>query len=127
MEVKIQFTDQPITAPNGAPADGAGAVAEFYGVVRGVEQETRISGLVYEIYEPMADRRLRQTVTELEAEYPCLSLVMIHRYGFVPVGEAAIYVRIESLHRTEAIRMLEHFMNRLKTDVPIWKSGSIPC
>jgi molybdopterin synthase catalytic subunit len=127
MEVKIQFTDQMITAPNAAPTDGAGAVAEFHGVVRGVEQEARISGLVYEIYKPMADRRLRQTLEALDAEYPCLAFLMIHRYGFVPVGEAAIYVRIESRHRTEAIRMLEHFMNRLKTDVPIWKSGSIPC
>jgi molybdopterin synthase catalytic subunit len=30
-------------------------------------------------------------------------------------------VRIEAKHRAEAFGMLAEFMNRLKTDVPIWK------
>jgi molybdopterin synthase catalytic subunit len=127
MNVKIEFTHQEIDGSTAEPSNGAGAVTEFRGIVRGIEGESRISGLVYEVYEPMADRIVRRIVEELDAEYPCLAFLMIHRYGFVPVGEAAIYVRIEALHRTEAIRMLEQFMNRLKTEVPIWKSGSVPC
>ena len=75
----------------------------------------------------MADRMVRRIVEELDADYPCLAFLVVHRHGLVPVGETSIYVRIEALHRTEAIRMLEHFMNRLKTDVPIWKSGFVPC
>ena len=127
MDVRIQFTDQKICASNPATTDGAGAVVEFLGVVRDVERDAKISGLVYEIYEPMADRVVRRIVEELDANYPCLAFHLIHRHGFVPVGEAAIHLRIEASHRTEAIRMLEHFMNRLKTDVPIWKSGLVPC
>ncbi|HET9523292.1 MAG TPA: molybdenum cofactor biosynthesis protein MoaE [Terrimicrobiaceae bacterium] len=127
MDVRIQFTDQKIGPSNPATTDGAGAVVEFLGVVRGVERDAKISGLVYEIYEPMADRMVRRIVEELDASYPCLTFQLVHRHGFVPVGEAAIHLRIEAPHRTEAIRMLEHFMNRLKTDVPIWKSGFVPC
>ena len=127
MDVKIQFTNQTICGPDAARGNGAGAVVEFRGIVRGVERERKISGLVYEIYEPMADRILRHIVEELNAQYPCLAFLVVHRHGLVPVGETSIYVRIEALHRTEAIRMLEHFMNRLKADVPIWKSGSVPC
>jgi len=127
MDVKIQFTNQTICGSDFAPSDGVGAVVEFRGIVRGVEREAKISGLMYEIYEPMADRMVRRIVEELNAEYPCLAFLVVHRHGLVPVGETAIYVRIEARHRTEAIRMLEHFMNRLKADVPIWKAGSMPC
>jgi molybdopterin synthase catalytic subunit len=127
MDVRIQFTDQRISDSNPATTDGAGAVVEFLGIVRSIEREAKISGLTYEIYGPMADRMVRRIVEELNAEYPCLGFLLIHRHGFVPVGEAAIYVRIEASHRTEAIRMLEHFMNRLKADVPIWKAGFVPC
>ncbi|HEY5704228.1 MAG TPA: molybdenum cofactor biosynthesis protein MoaE [Terrimicrobiaceae bacterium] len=127
MDVKIEFTDQSIHGSEALTSDGAGALVEFRGVVRGVEGETKISGLLYEIYEPMADRVVRRIVEELNAEHPCLSFELVHRHGLVPVGESAVYVRVEAHHRTEAIRMLEQFMNRLKADVPIWKSGSVPC
>ena len=127
MDVKIQFTSETICRPGTASSDGAGAVVEFEGIVRGLEQGAKISGLIYEIYEPMADGMVRRIVGELNAEYPCLSFLIVHRHGLVPVGEISIYVRIEARHRTEAIRMLEHFMNRLKKHVPIWKSGSVPC
>jgi molybdopterin synthase catalytic subunit len=70
---------------------------------------------------------MRRIVEELDAEYPCLAFLVVHRHGLVPVGGMAIHVRIEAPHRSEAIKMLELFMNRLKTEVPIWKSGSVPC
>ena len=56
MDVKILFTNQTISGSDVAPSDGAGAVVEFRGIVRGVEREAKISGLMYEIYGPMADR-----------------------------------------------------------------------
>ena len=83
-----------------------------------------IGGLLYEIYQPMAERMIRRIVEELDAEHPCHAFHVVHRHGLVPVGEAAIYVRIEASHRSEAIKMLELFMNRLKAEVPIWKSGT---
>lgn len=127
MRLTIRFTDRPIDGLEFCPCDGTGAILEFRGVVREVEQGERIGGLLYEIYEAMAERTLRQIADELDAEYPCLTFMIVHRHGLVPVGEAAIYVRIEARHRGEAIRMLELFMNRLKNEVPIWKTGTVPC
>ena len=75
----------------------------------------------------MADRMVRRIVEELNAEYPCLAFLSFIVTVWSRSGERSIYVRIEALHRSEAISMLEHFMNRLKADVPIWKSGSVPC
>jgi molybdopterin synthase catalytic subunit len=127
MQLTILFTEQTISIANVSPCDGAGALLEFQGIVRGVEDGATIGGLLYEIYRPMAERMIRRIVEELDAKHPCHAFQLVHRHGLVPVGEAAIYVRIEASHRSEAIRMLELFMNRLKAEVPIWKSGSVPC
>ena len=127
MQLTILFTDLPIRMGNVSPCDGAGALVEFHGIVRGVEHGATIGGLLYEIYQPMAERMIRRIVEELDVKHPCQAFHVVHRHGLVPVGEAAIYVRIEASHRLEAIKMLELFMNRLKVEVPIWKSGTVPC
>jgi molybdopterin synthase catalytic subunit len=127
MELTILFTDRTIRIANVSPRDGAGTLLEFQGIVRGVEGGATIGGLSYEIYQPMAERMIRRIVEELDTEHPCHAFHVVHRHGLVPVGEAAIYVRIEASHRSEAIKMLELFMNRLKAEVPIWKSGTVPC
>ncbi len=99
MDVKIHFTNRTICRADTASSDGAGAVVEFEGIVRGIERGAKISGLIYQIYEPMADRMVRRIVGELNAEYPCFAFLVVHRHGLVPVGETSIYVRIEALHR----------------------------
>lgn len=127
MQLTILFTEQTIPIANVSPCDGAGALLEFQGIVRGIEDGATIGGLLYEIYQPMAERMIRRIVEELDTEYPCDAFHLVHRHGLVPVGETAIYLRIEASHRSEAIKMLELFMNRLKAEVPIWKSGKVPC
>ena len=123
----ILFTNLPIRMENVSPCDGAGALIEFRGIVRDVEHGATIGGLLYEIYQPMAERMIRRIVEEIDGQHPCQAFHVVHRHGLVPVGEAAIYVRIEASHRLEAMKMLELFMNRLKGEVPIWKSGTVPC
>ncbi|HVJ57868.1 MAG TPA: molybdenum cofactor biosynthesis protein MoaE [Terrimicrobiaceae bacterium] len=127
MQLTILFTDQAICVANVSPGERVGALLEFQGIVRGVENGATIRGLFYEIYQPMAERMIRRIVEELSAEHPCDVFHVVHRHGLVPTGEAAIYVRIEASHRSDAIRILELFMNRLKAEVPIWKSGTVPC
>jgi molybdopterin synthase catalytic subunit len=127
MQMTILFTDLPIRLENVSRCDGAGALIEFQGIVRGVEHGATIGGLLYEIYQPMAERMIRRIVEEIDGQHPCQAFHVVHRQGPVPVGEAAIYVRIEASHRLEAMKMLELFMNRLKGEVPIWKSGTVPC
>ena len=127
MEIDVQFTDQAIKEPPVVIAEGTGALVEFRGVVRGVERSERIAALIYELYEPMARKVIVGILHELAADAPCLRVRVIHRHGIIPVGETAIYVGIEAKHRGEAFRMMEKFMNRLKIEVPIWKTGSVPC
>jgi len=102
-----------------------GAWVEFRGLVRDQEQDQSIRALDYEAYVPMAEKTLHQIAAELGQEYPCQAVVVRHRIGQIPAGDAAIYVGVIAAHRQEAFSFLSAFMDRLKREVPIWKTGSV--
>jgi molybdopterin molybdotransferase len=74
----------------------------------------------------MADTLMRRIAEELGARYPCDRVLVLHRTGIIPVGEAAIIVRATAKHRAEAFAFVSGFMDRLKQDVPIWKVRGVP-
>lgn len=124
MEILVEMVTGPIEAPaalRGA-GGGSGATLEFRGIVRDEEAGQAIRALRYEAYETMARAEMRRILAEEAAASPCERVVVIHRHGWVGVGEAAIFVGIESRHRAEAIALLANFLDRLKRDVPIWKA-----
>jgi molybdopterin synthase catalytic subunit len=123
-QISVAITREPLATARPAQRDDCGAVLDFLGIVRGDEQGRQIDGLDYEAYQPMAERQIEQIIRELLNEFPCREIDVVHRIGFVPVGEASIWVRIAAPHRQEAISFLAEFMNRLKKDVPIWKQTS---
>lgn len=127
MQIAIHIVSSQIVLPQQKAEDSVGAWIEFTGLVRGEESGQRIAGLVYEAYQPMAELEMRRLLEELAVPHPCLSAHVIHRIGVVPVGEAAIYVGVASAHRAKGFALLMGFMDRLKQDVPIWKSGVLPC
>jgi molybdopterin synthase catalytic subunit len=123
MKVDIKMTRAPLSSRGVSVADGrCGALVEFAGVVRKEEGERIIEGLDYEAYEPMARLEMGKILQSLAGEFPCDSVEVQHRVGLVPAGEASVIVRVESKHRAEAFGLLAAFMDRLKADVPIWKS-----
>lgn len=122
MKISVSITRDPIALAPPAGTDArAGAVVEFAGVVRGEEGGRQIEALEYEAYEAMAVAEMTRILEALAASHPCLTTDLVHRIGRVPVGEAAIVVRITARHRAEAFTLLSDFMDRLKADVPIWK------
>ena len=116
----------PVALPPPDTGPGTGALAEFRGLVRGEENGQPIGGLLYEAYQPMASREITRILHELSAAHPVHAVRVIHRLGPVPVGEAAIYIGVAARHRTEAFALLSGFMDRLKQDVPIWKTDVLP-
>jgi molybdopterin synthase catalytic subunit len=121
MIIDIALQNRPLDLPETIP-DGAGAVVRFEGRVRAEEKDARIAALDYEAYEPMALRQMEKIVRELAETHPCLAVRVRHRVGRVPVGEAAILVEVCARHRAEAFALAAAFMDRIKQDVPIWKS-----
>lgn len=129
MEITVELIREPIPYP-AAPfpaGDGAcGALAEFYGIVRGNEAGRPISALHYEAYPPMAAREMRRLAEEVGSAHDCRRVHIVHRHGAIPTGEIAIFVRAAASHRAEAFAFLDVFMRRLKQDVPIWKTAAVP-
>ena len=129
MKIEIQITPHAIEPGGGPTTDfegGAGAVAQFAGVVRDEENGEQIAALEYEAFSPMAENEMRRILASLTERFPCLAARVIHRVGIIPSGETAILVVILARHRGEAFGMLAEFMNRLKQDVPIWKRRALP-
>ena len=126
MKTHIEFTRSPIVPPASPPASREiGAVLEFSGVVRELENGNTISGLRYEAYEPMARAQLEKIFGELLASHPCEQICFIHRLEFVPVGEVSLFVRIHAGHRQPALALMAELIDRLKADVPVWKMSDV--
>jgi molybdopterin synthase catalytic subunit len=128
MVIEITLSTCPIEKQPRHPASlafSSGAVAEFTGLVRGEENGQPISALSYEAYQPMAEQTMRSIVESLGQRHPCLWVHITHRIGIVPVAEAAIHVSAGAVHRAEALAMISAFMDRLKQDVPIWKTHAL--
>lgn len=121
MEIVVDLVTKPIEPPTGEVGSGSGAALEFRGIVRDDEAGQCIRALRYEAYEPMARSEIARLLGEVGREHPCERVTVVHRHGWIAVGEVAIFLRIESRHRAEAIALLAKFMDRLKRDVPIWK------
>jgi len=127
MKTHIEFTRTPISPP--VPPAGTrevGAQVEFLGIVREMENSQPILGLFYEAHEPMARTQLEKILTELSSVHPCAEVWFIHRSGFVPVGEASLFIRVQSRHRQAALQLTAALIDRLKADVPIWKATAKP-
>ena len=117
---EISVTQVPLAARVSDIA-AAGAVVDFWGVVRLIEDGREIEGIDYEAHREMADQQLKR-IAEQAAERFELKLVIVHhRIGFIAVGEASLFLQVSSPHRSEGFRASQWIVNELKKKVPIWK------
>jgi len=122
MKIQIHLGPEKIVFPKESSDSANGAVVCFSGTVRGEENGQPIRSLFYEAYRPMAENQIQTILKELSEKSPCTSAEVIHRLGKVPVGETSLFVRVRAPHRAEAFQLLTSFLDRLKQDVPIWKT-----
>lgn len=101
--------------------DGSGAVVEFWGVVRPLEDNREIGGIEYEAHPSMAEHQMNRIARQALKKFSLLSVIIHHRVGFVPAGEASVLVRVTSRNRGEAYQANQWAMDELKKNVPIWK------
>src|ERR1700745_2304975 len=117
---EISVTQGPLMAP-GSDVARAGAVIDFWGVVRPIEDGREIEGIDYDAHPEMAKHQLKR-IAEQAAERFGLELVIVHhRIGLIAVGEASLFLRVASSHRSESFRASQWIVEELKKKVPIWK------
>ena len=98
-----------------------GAIGCFIGIVRGQSGEgEKVQYLSYEAAEE-AMEKLEKIAKEIERRYKVKGVMIHHVVDEVSPGEDAIYVLVAGAHRGEVFKALPEIMDRVKTDVPIWK------
>ncbi|TWU58412.1 Molybdopterin synthase catalytic subunit [Rubripirellula tenax] len=122
--VHIDIVDAPIdlNALTEKVSDpDVGAHGWFVGVTRRTTDDRITETLDYEAHRPMAIEQLGQIARQAIDTYSLAHVVIVHRIGRVPVGEASIVVGCSSAHRVDTFAALPWMMDAIKRDVPIWK------
>ncbi len=117
-----RITRDPLEAIEASPpSPGAGAVLTFLGVVRDTNRGRAVTGIEYEAYEEMAVREMDRIEDAVRRQWPGIAVDMVHRVGYMSVGEASVRISVASAHRAEGFEALRQAIDRLKESVPIWK------
>ena len=117
---EISVTQVPLAAPASDIAR-AGAIVDFWGVVRPIEDGREIEGIDYEARREMAEHQLKRIAEQAADRFDLKLVIVQHRIGFIAVGEASLLVQAASLHRGEGFRATQWIVDELKKSVPIWK------
>jgi molybdopterin synthase catalytic subunit len=121
---RAAITSDPLDLPAlvaSVSAAGSGAIATFLGLVRDHNQGRRVEHLVYEAYEPLAERALARIIDEAGRHWPTVTVAVHHRVGRLEIGEASVAIAAASPHRADAFAACRYVIERVKQIVPIWK------
>ena len=110
----------PQAAVDAVMTTSDGAYVQFVGVVRSHSRGRVVTGLEYQAYVPMAEQQMLRLVGAVCEKWG-LACAILHRMGYIPVGEAAVVVCVASSHRAEAFEACRWAIDTLKSEVPIWK------
>lgn len=124
----VRITGEPLRmeeATDFVADPAAGATCVFAGTVRNRSEAGDVTGLVYEAWDELADRRLREVAGEMRSTWPVRKVALLHRIGALDVGETSVVVACSAPHRAEAFAACRHGIERLKQDVPIWKKEGL--
>src|SRR3989338_2442109 len=118
------ITDQPIPSNeflSRIPSKSCGAVATFVGVVRDHHEGKKVQGLFYDSYRSMAEREIEAIIADIKKKIPIDEIRVLHRVGWLKVGEAAVAIWVSAAHREEAFKACRMAIDGIKKNVPIWK------
>lgn len=99
-----------------------GAVASFIGHVR---PDDGVKTLFLEHHPAMTQAALEALAASALQRWPLAAVTLIHRVGALGAGERIVLVATASPHRAAALDSCAFLIDRLKTDVPLWKKEAL--
>ena len=118
---EVLVTESALHAAERDNAVDAGAIVDFFGVVRNLEGDREVEGIQYEAHVAMAEHQLRLIAGGGGEKFHLKKVVLHHRIGFVAAGEASLFLRVTAPHRAAAFDGSKWIVDELKRKVPIWK------
>jgi molybdopterin synthase catalytic subunit len=128
MQPLVRVTSDPLSVDEALASvadDGAGGTCVFVGTVRDNSTAGDVTGLRYEAWDELAEKRLHEIAGELFERWPIRKVAILHRTGDLAVGEASVVIACSAPHRSDAFEACRHGIERLKEDVPIWKKEAL--
>lgn len=98
----------------------AGAVATFSGVVRDHDHGRMVQRLKY-MAHPSADETIKQITAEVAEASGVRAIAVQHRVGELAIGDVALGCAVASDHRAEAFEVCSLLVERVKSELPVWK------
>ena len=80
-----------------------------------------VQALKYTAYAPVAEKMIRQIEQDIQQKHQVDYVRVIHRVGYLDIGEKAILAIAYAEHRREAFAACEEAVERVKHEVPVWK------
>ena len=118
---EVLVTESALQAPTDEVDVASGAIVDFRGIVRKLEDDREIEGIDYEAHNEMAEHQLRLVANAAVEKFRLRRVVLHHRIGFVRAGEASLFLRVSSPHRSAGFEASKWIVDELKKKVPIWK------
>jgi molybdopterin synthase catalytic subunit len=122
--MKISVQEGPFDA--GAELDAfshgrheVGAVVSFTGIVR--DREGGLVAMEIEHYPGMTEKAIAKIAEEARARWDLADILVIHRFGSLPLGQPIMMVATAAAHRRAAFEAAEYLMDYLKSRAPFWK------
>lgn len=121
---RSRISSEPLVVDDLLRAVGAssvGGVGLFVGLVRDHDSAGpgAVKWLEYSAH-PSAEDTLASIVDEVADRYGAVA-VAEHRVGRLIVGDTAVVVAVGAAHRAEALEGCRTLIDRIKSEVPIWK------
>ncbi len=107
-----------------------GAISSFTGQVRSAEEDQsamdksgQLLALSIEHYPGMTEKSLLETCQLANKRWPFKACRVLHRVGYLTVGQPIVLVLVAASHREQAMKACEFIIDHLKTAAPFWKKA----
>lgn len=99
-----------------------GGITTFIGRVREHNLGRVVTGISYDLFEPLALRMFRSIGERAQQEIGGpMKLYIAHAKGDLRIGDLAVVVAAGTPHRDEAFRVCRLAIEAVKHEAPIWK------
>ncbi|MER3422299.1 MAG: hypothetical protein C4293_02765 [Nitrospiraceae bacterium] len=103
-----------------------GGIATFLGIARDWSKGHEVSGITFEHYEGMAQKKLREIRERALKDFDVIEVLILHRYGPIEIGENIVLIVVGAEHRADAFKACKWCIDELKQITPIWKLEQTP-
>lgn len=126
--VRVEIIDafdgqpDPMAALAFVSDDAFGGIDLFVGRVRAANQGRTVTGIHYDMFDPLALNVFRRSAEAAVANFgPAAKVYVAHAKGRLKVGDVAVVVAFATPHRDAAFRGCREVIEAVKHEAPIWK------